>query len=304
MDAVVFGNVTLDIICLTVDEVPRYESLLFDHVAVMPGGCGSNVAIGLGTLGISTGLICCVGDDAPGRILKDYWEKAGIELGYIKQVKNRTTAVSIGLVDSDAQPRFIHTPGANALLNANDLNIPQLINDGVKFLHIGGYFVLPGLLDDRFPNMLGRARRNGIITSLDVVRSVKMSDPTRLWQCMPEVDIFLCNQIESTRLTGIEDIEKASGFLRNKGAKAIIIKLGSKGCWIEAQEFVGIIPAPDVTAIDTTGAGDAFAAGMIAAIVRGKNLKDACLEGNQAGAQMVTAIGAVGGWINQQNQYN
>lgn len=301
MDVVVFGNVTLDIICLTIDDVPRYESLLFENVAVMPGGCGSNVAIGLGTLGISTGLICCVGDDAPGRILKDYWTQAGIELDYVRTVDQRTTAVSIGLVDSDAQPRFIHTPGANALLSANDLDISLLLNKGVQILHIGGYFVLPGVCDDRFPKLLAEARLHGIITTLDVVRSARMADPTMLWPCMPNLDIFLCNQIESTRLSGQNEIVGASKFLRDKGAKAVIIKLGSQGCWVDADEFSGIIPAPKVEAIDTTGAGDAFAAGMIAALVKGKNLKEACLEGNQAGAQMVTSIGAVGSWVNKQS---
>jgi sugar/nucleoside kinase (ribokinase family) len=302
MDAVVFGNVTLDIICLTVNDVPRYESLLFDQVAVMPGGCGSNVAFGLGTLGISTALICCIGDDAPGRILKDFWAKAGINLEFVKQIKNQTTAVSIGLIDSDAQPRFVHTPGANAFLNADDLDISLLIKEKVKFLHIGGFFVLPGVSHERLPKLLAIARQNGIVTTLDVVRSVRMNDPTPLWPCMPNLDIFLCNQIESARLSGNEDLEKASSFLRNKGVKAVIVKLGSKGCWVDSEEFTGIIPAPNTTAIDTTGAGDAFAAGMIAALVRGKNLKEACSEGNQAGAQMVTKIGAIGGWLNQDNQ--
>lgn len=297
MDVVVFGNVTLDIICLTVNDVPRYESLLFDKVAVMPGGCGSNVAIGLGTLGISTALICCIGDDASGRILKDYWKNAGIDLGFVKQISNCTTAVSIGLVDSDAQPRFIHTPGANAYLTEDDLNISLLIETGTRILHIGGYFVLPGVAGDRFPKLLELARENGIITTLDVVRSARMSDPSLLWPCMPGVDIFLCNQIESERLSGFADIEKASGFLRKKGAKSVVIKLGEKGCWIDSDEYEGIIAAPKVEVVDTTGAGDAFAAGMIAALVKGKNLKDACLEGNKAGAKMVTKIGAVGGWI-------
>jgi len=297
MDVVVFGNVTLDVICLTVNDVPRYESLLFENVAVMPGGCGSNVAIGLGALGISTGLICCIGDDAPGRILKDYWQRFGVELDYVRTVVDRTTAVSIGLVDSEAQPRFIHTPGANALLTAENLNIPMLIKKGVKILHIGGFFVLPGLCDNRFPILLGEARKQGIITTLDVVRSVRMADPTLLWPCMPNLDIFLCNRIESARLTGKNEYEEAAKLLREKGAKTVIVKLGAEGCWVDSNEFVGVIPTSGVEVVDTTGAGDAFAAGLIAALVKGKNLKEACHEGNQAGAQMVTSIGAIGGWV-------
>lgn len=299
MDAVVFGNVTLDVICLTVDDVPRHESLLFDQVAVMPGGCGSNVAVGLGTLGISTALVCCIGDDAPGRIIKEYWQKAGIDLSFVKHILNKSTAVSIGLVDSNAQPRFIHTPGANALLTSDDLNISKYIDFGIRLLHIGGFFVLPGIVDDQFPRKLAEARKNGIITTLDVVRSVRMSNPSLLWPCMPELDIFLCNQAEAGKLTGHENIEEASIYLRKKGAAAVIIKLGENGCWVDSDEFIGIIPTPKVEVVDTTGAGDAFAAGLIAALVKGKKLKEACEEGNKAGARMVTKIGAIGGWLNQ-----
>jgi sugar/nucleoside kinase (ribokinase family) len=297
LDAVVFGNITLDVICKTVDDVPRHESLVFDQVAVMPGGCGSNVAIGLSALGVSTALVACMGSDDAAGLVRKFWERFNIDLRYVRVVEGQTTGTSVGLVDSDAQPRFIHTSGANRYLTSDALDLPALAAEGARALHIAGYFVLPGIQDGAFPQALARAQKLGLITSLDVVRSKRMDDPAALWPCLPFLEIFLCNAHEAWRLTGEEDPMQAGRLLCARGARAAIIKLGRDGCWLETAHHSGRIDAPAVEILDTTGAGDAFAAGLIHAILQGQNLPDACRAGNAAGARMVGSLGAIGGWI-------
>jgi sugar/nucleoside kinase (ribokinase family) len=76
LDALVFGNVTLDVICYPVNEVPRTESIAFDDVMVSPGGCGSNTAIGLAALGVPTGIVGRTGDDDAADLLFRYWTPA------------------------------------------------------------------------------------------------------------------------------------------------------------------------------------------------------------------------------------
>ena len=71
MEAVVMGNVTIDVLCFWIDEVPRYESIAFERSVVSPGGCGSNVAIGLCALGISAALIGRIGVDPAANLVKD-----------------------------------------------------------------------------------------------------------------------------------------------------------------------------------------------------------------------------------------
>ncbi len=82
--AVVFGNVTLDVICYPVDDVPRHESLAFEQSTISPGGCASNVAIGLASLGIPTGLIASTGQDDPGDLLESYWQRTGVDTRFVK----------------------------------------------------------------------------------------------------------------------------------------------------------------------------------------------------------------------------
>jgi ribokinase len=297
VDAVVFGNVTLDVICKTVDEVPRHESLAFDQVAVMPGGCGSNVAVGLCALDVPTALVACIGSDDAAELVRGFWNRFGLDQRFVHVVAGQPTGTSIGLVDSEAQPRFIHTPGANAFLNVDALDLSALTEEGARALHIAGYFVLPGILDGRLPATLADAQQHGMFTSLDVVRSKRMQDPSSLWPSFPYLDLFLCNAHEAWRLTGEEQPEQAGRYLRQRGAQSVIVKLGRDGCWLESPAFSGRIKAPQVEVMDTTGAGDAFAAGLIQALLQGYKIEDACWSANQAGAQIVGTLGAVGGWL-------
>lgn len=302
MKAAVFGNVTLDVICKTVDDVPRHASLSFEQVKVSPGGCASNVALGLAGLGIETALIAHCGDDDAAFLDYRYWARAGLDLRYVQRIPGKPTGTSIGLVDSDAQPRFIHTSGANATLTVDDLKPEELAQWGAGVLHIAGFFVLPGLLDGRLPGALAEARRLGLFTSLDVVRSPRMQHPEALWPCLPHLDLFQCNAAEAQIITGRDHVEDAAAHLRSLGSRAVVVKAGERGCWLDCdasldgaarKEWIPALPVENV--VDTTGAGDAFAAGLLASWLEARDLFRACQAGHRAAAQIVQVLGAVTG---------
>jgi len=296
MEVVVVGNVTLDIICQTVNEVPRYDSIAFDHVAVTPGGCGSNVALGLSASGIQPALVACCGTDNAASLIEKYWSDVGINLDFLERVPDVHTGTSVGLVDSDFQPRFIHTTGANANLSPDKLDIPSYVDLGARLVHIAGYFVLPGLLDVALAGKLEEANCSGMLTSLDIVRSPRMDTPDVLWPCLTHLDIFMCNEHEGWRITGHRDPHSIAGELRARGGSTIIIKLGKEGCWVENENHAELIPGLQVDVVDTTGAGDAFAAGFIAALMSGSDVRDACQAGNAAGARIAGSLGTLAGW--------
>jgi sugar/nucleoside kinase (ribokinase family) len=299
MDALVFGNVTLDVICYPVNEVPRYESIAFEEVKVSPGGCGSNTAIGLAAMGISTGLVGRTGNDDAAELLFRYWERFGLDTRFVRRDPNISTATSVGLVDSNYQPRFVHTPGANAGVTAAVIDPPTMAATGAKFFHIAGFFVLVNLFQG-LGNQLRVLQNLGIHTSLDVVFNVRMDDPKlqrALWEALPYLDYFMANHHEAYRLTGEQETIKAAKILRSRGAKNVIIKLGAEGCYVFSNEFTGIISGKDVEVVDTTGAGDAFAAGFIAALSNGADLNTACDAGNHAGAKVCTRLGAITAWV-------
>jgi sugar/nucleoside kinase (ribokinase family) len=302
MDAVIFGNVTLDIICYPVNDVPRHESISFDDVTISPGGCASNTAIGLAALGVPTTIVARTGNDEAAEMLFNYWERVGLDHRFVQRVRGNATGTSIGLVDDNFQPRFVHSPGTNSSLSAELIDPPEYAAMEVKHFHIAGFFVLPNLFN-QLAEKLAEIRNFGITTSLDVVFNVRMDDPKlqkTLWEVLPHLDYFTANAYEVFRLTGEEDYKKAADVLLTRGAHNIIIKLGERGCYILSPTFSGIIPGIVVEVVDTTGAGDAFTAGFISALVSGREIDDACRMGNQAGAKICTKLGAIAAWFDEK----
>jgi sugar/nucleoside kinase (ribokinase family) len=299
MQAVVFGNATLDVLCFPVEDVPRRESIAFERGVVSPGGCGSNVAVGLSALGIDTALVARVGMDEAADLIELTWKKVGVDRRFVKRDLQSTTAISIGLIDHSMQPRFIHMPGANAKLNVNDVDISLIANEGARSFHIGGYFVLPGIINHGLEKLLASAQHRGILTSLDVVQSPRMDHPEHLWPCLPHLDIFLCNADEAMRITGFKDPRLAARSLLDKGTKSVVVKLGSNGCWVENNRISVNIPAAKTQIVDTTGAGDAFASGLIAGLLKGSDLVNACRMANESGARIAGAFGTITAWLEE-----
>lgn len=290
----VFGNVTLDVICKTVDDVPRYDSISFQDAAVTPGGCASNVALGLARLGEDPLLVACLGNDQTADILDNAWKNQGVDARYVKRIPEQGTGVSVGLVDSDFQPRFIHTSGANAELTGEALAPAIFQEQEVDFMHVAGYFVLPGLLRPDFAEALARVQEADVFISLDVVRSPAMKKPEPLWKILPHLNLFMCNLQEAEILTGSSDPAEAASKFLEKGVPSVIIKLGAEGCWLaDGDEQVHIPGIPAERVVDTTGAGDAFAAGLMSALRQGMSLEKACQFGAEQGRLTTSFLGAV-----------
>jgi sugar/nucleoside kinase (ribokinase family) len=290
----VVGNVTLDIICKTVDEVPRFDSIAFQDAAVTPGGCASNVAIGLAQLGENPFLVACLGDDQAAEFLMDSWKEQGVDTRYINRIPGKGTGVSVGLVDSDFQPRFIHTSGANAEMKALTLNREIFQEQRIAFMHIAGYFVLPGFLEPGFAEKLAMIQKSGVFITLDVVRSPAMKSPEFLKSVLPHLNVFMCNHQEAEIISGIADPTRAARTFQEWGASAVIIKLGAAGCFLAAPDKEIQIPGIQVeSVVDTTGAGDAFAAGLLSGLKKGLGLAEACQVGVQQGAKTTGYLGAV-----------
>lgn len=169
-------------------------------------------------------------------------------------------------------------------------------------LHISGFFILPGLQNGDLSPVLEQAQGYKIFTSLDVVESPGMKDPAILWPCLPYLDLLFCNVKEAWLLTGERKVARATQVLRQRGVKAVVIKLGKMGCWLETEAGSERLPGQPAVVVDTTGAGDAFDAGVLAALLRGAGWQAACQTGNAAGRRMVGILGAVEGWQERANK--
>ncbi len=293
------GSLVADLIAYPLRSLPGPgQQVLVDSISLHTGGCASNVATALARLGIPVAIIAKAGVDPLGDFVVQALADAGVDVRGVRRVTTAGTSTNLALVDRDGERRFVHTIGANAALGPQDVDAALL--RGASILYVGGALVLPGLDGPPLAGVLRDARAAGVVTLLDIIW-----DDTGRWMealapSMPYVDYFLPNLLEGRALTGQEAPEDVARSLVAAGAGTVILKLGAEGCLVvDRRGELWRVPARPATVVDATGAGDCFAAGLIAGLWHGWSLRDAVRLGHAVGAACVAAVGAttgVGSW--------
>lgn len=289
-DVVCLGILVADVIARPVPAVPPRGALaLVGELSLHGGGCALNTASALVRLGVSAAACGKVGGDPFGDFLLGLLDERGIDRRGVLRDAEAATSATVVLVDEEGERTFLHLPGANGRLRAEELD-PELLYAG-RALHLAGALVLEELDGEPAAAILAEARSRGLVTSLDTVW-----DASGRWQrvlpSLPHVDLLTASLAEAEAISGQRGPGAAADWLRSRGAAAVAVKLGADGCYVSG---VGHVPAPAVTAVDGTGAGDAFAAGLLYGVLAGWLLGRSAALANAAGALATTAVGAVEG---------
>jgi sugar/nucleoside kinase (ribokinase family) len=293
MDVVCLGILVADAIARPVVDLPERGSLgLVDEISLHGGGCALNTASALVRLGVSAGAAGKVGEDALGAFLLELLDQRGVDPSGVVVDSTVATSASIVLVDSSGERTFLHLPGASASLRAEELD-PAFLFSG-RSLHLAGALVLEKLDGEPGARLLAEARSRGLVTSLDTVW-----DATGRWQrvlpALPHVDLFAPSLSEGRAITGQEEPAAVASWLRERGVGEVVLKCGDSGCYASGEGFEGALEALPVTAVDGTGAGDAFVAGLLYGRLAGWTLERSAVFANAVGALATTAVGAVEG---------
>jgi sugar/nucleoside kinase (ribokinase family) len=293
IDVVCLGIVVADTIARPVDELPAHGTLgLVNEVSLCGGGCALNTATGLVRLGRNVMLAGKVGADAPGDFLRGLAQKRGIDTSGLLQDAGVATAASVVLVDATGERTFLHSPGASRRLSSNVF--PEELLFGTRILHLAGALVMPALDGAPMAALLSRAQQRGVITSLDTA-----FDATGTWSrvepCLPHLDLFSASVAEAQAISGHDDPRAMSAWFRERGVGDVTIKLGPDGCYASGDGFEGHVGPFAVEAMDGTGAGDAYLAGLLHGRLAGWPLDKAARFANAAGALATTATGATEG---------
>jgi sugar/nucleoside kinase (ribokinase family) len=292
-DVVCLGILVADAIARPVDGLPaRGELALVDELSLHGGGCALNAASVLVRLGLTAAVVGKVGADPLGDFLLRLLDERGVDRRGVVRDPNEPTSATVVLVDSAGERTFLHLPGANGRLRSDELDEDLLYAGGV--LHVAGALVMSELDGDPTAAVLEEAKARGLTTSLDTVW-----DATGRWEralpSLPHLDLFVPSLAEGRAISGQRKPESVAAWLRERGVGAVAVKLGADGCFISSDEFAGFVAAPEVTAVDATGAGDAFAAGLLYGHVAGWPIERSAALANAAGALATTAVGAVEG---------
>jgi sugar/nucleoside kinase (ribokinase family) len=264
-----------------------------ETIAIKNGGDAMNTAVALAKLGNRVSFAGRVGCDAMGSYLRGVMEGLSIDASGLTEDSVTSTSTCLALVNRAAERAFFYYGGANDRFTAAD--VPQRLLTGASVVHVGGTFLLPGFDGDGAAELFMAAHRQGCITSMDVTFDASGRWMDIIRPCLGHIDIFMPSINEASRITGTDDLAGIALVLKAAGVKNVIVKLGAKGCYVNAggEEFVA--PAYDVPVVDTTGAGDCFAAGFLTGLVKNLPYRQCAAIGCAAAADCVGALGATDG---------
>lgn len=292
VDVACLGILVADVVVQQVDELPPAGSLaLVGDVELHGGGCALNVASAAVRLGLRASVLGKVGDDALGEHLVRLLDERGVETDGVLRDAGAATAASIVLVDSHGERTFLHAPGANASLAEDELDLDAL--HGARCLHAGGAGLLDRLDGEPLARILAGARERGLVTSLDTAW-----DASGRWErvvpSLAHADMVCPSLGEARAVSGEHDVRDVAAWFRARGPEWVALTMGPEGCYASGPGFEGPVQAPHVEVVDTTGAGDAFAAGLIHAWLAGWECERAMRFACATGARATTTVGASG----------
>lgn len=288
-DVTCVGLLVADIIVRPVDTWPQPGRLaVVDRIEVHSGGLAHTTGVTLAKLGVPTAVVGCVGRDLFGSFLQEVLRAHRIEV-HVRQDGTAPTSATIVTVSGAGERSFMHLPGANASLRPQD--VPDALLARTRVLHLGGYFLLPGLEGAPAAALLQRARAAGCRTSVDTAWDAHGRWMTALAPCLPHLDILFGNLDELAHVAGAEDPARIAASLRERGPRIVAVKMGERGAYVDGPGWRGTVPAFSVDVVDTTGAGDAFCAGFLAGWLAGWDLPRVTRIANAVGAMCVTTLG-------------
>lgn len=282
----VVGELNVDIVLSGLDSPPTFGSeVLAQGMQMVLGSASAIFASGVARLGHSVGFIGKIGDDDFGRFCRDALLNAGISTDGLL-LSPRPTGATIVLSARDDRALVTHL-GAIADLAYDDL--PPDLFRGFRHLHLTSYF-LQERLRPAFPRLIREAKAAGLTVSFD-----PNSDPSQMWS--PEIwdvlraaDVVFMNESEAHALTGMANTVDVLSVLAERTACAVV-KQGSAGATVVRDTERMHVDAFRMNAVDTTGAGDSFAAGFVHGVLTKRTLRECLLLANAVGALSTTGVG-------------
>ncbi len=289
------GVVVADVFVPPLTRLPEPGELVAtEDFVVETGGCAANAGVALARLGVRSTVVAKVGDDLFGDFVQHELSAAGVDVSGIGRTTDLGTSKTVIVPVSGEDRRYIHTFGANAALCAADIAAATVTAPDV--LYVGGFLALPSLRQDELAAQLRRVRQSGTRVVLDVIApSGRALSPDDVAGVLPQVDYFVPNDDEAAALTGVQDPRAQAERLLELGAGTVIVTLGERGVVAGSADGVIELPAPRVEVVEPSGAGDAFAAGLVYGLLEGWAFPR-CLEfAGMLGASACTRLGCTAG---------
>jgi len=294
-DIACLGIMVADAIGRPIDTIPEKARLqLFDQMELHTGGCAINTGIAMAKLGNDVTVIGKVGADGFGDFIVNEIEKSGASAAGVVRAADTSTAFTFIMVSSDGERRFLHTMGANATFDIDDVDMAIVAQS--KMLHVAGSYLMSTFDGEQTTEVLRRAKEADVTTSLDTAYNDRTEDWLGMMKpSLPYLDIFVPSIEEAEQISGCDTAEDMALFFRDNGVKIAGVKMGREGCYVLSDDGEVRFPIYEVETIDSSGAGDSWYAGFLTGLLKGWCVERAAKFGNATAAHCVQAIGCTAG---------
>jgi sugar/nucleoside kinase (ribokinase family) len=268
------------------------------------GGAPMNTLVGAARLGLSTGAVTAVGEDPFGQFLIEELKKNRVDTSHVSVKKGaRTTMAFVANEPRTGERTFIfyRSPWvrgtADSMLSPEDIDLNYISNSSI--LHVSGFALSQNPSRRTILDTVKHARKMGVKVSFDPTLRVDVwnSEKTirRIYgQMLKLSDVATFSREEAEFIFGTDNPEKAAETALKYGVNVVGIKLGKDGALLETKLGKPLyVPAFHVEAVDTTGAGDGWNAGLLTGLLKGWDLKTCVTVANAVGALVVTKRGAI-----------
>jgi ribokinase len=294
---VVIGSSNVDLI-MKMDRLPKRGETVTNALFLQTfGGKGANQAVAAAMAMASSTkpsdtdsavyFVNCVGDDSYGKQVTENLRCAGVNVDHVFSQKDTATGTALIMIGGEGENYLGVAPGANYCLTRTQIDQARDLIASADLVMLQ-FEIQTDTLKYAFDTACQMGKP--IIFNL---APPQMLEDEYIAQC----EVFIANETEAEFICGFpvdspSQVVKAAGAIQAKGAKAVIITLGSAGAYVAAPHLQKTVPAFKVKAVDTTAAGDVFCGALAAAWVEGRSLLEAVRFANAAAAICVTRMGA------------
>lgn len=283
----VFGSFVVDLMARAPHLPVPGETVRGSLFRQGAGGKGFNQGVAARKAGADVAMITKLGRDSLAQVALQVMEEIGLSKEHLFYHEEIPTGTALIFVDENSsQNEIIIVPGACSTITEADI---ASVEETIKS---SDYLLLQlEVNQDANERVAKLAKEHGVRVILNTAPYQPMSD-----EFLNGAFLVTPNEVEAEEMTGIairdlESADRAAQILLDKGVENVLITLGGRGVYLRTAEGSEIIPAYRVAALDTTGAGDAFNGGLLAALSEGKSLKEACRFANALAALSVQRLG-------------
>lgn len=286
-DAVGFGALNVDrLFKVNRIALAEEESIIIDYTEAC-GGSAANTMVALARLGCKVSFIGKVAHDREGKMLLKDFRMEGVDATGVVPAKHGRSGTVVGFVDQKGGRALYIDSGVNDQIELGELDTGHVFQS--RFLHLTSFVGEKSLQTQK---QLLQMLPENVLVSFDPGVLYARRGLNELEPVINRAFVVMPNAVELELLTGKTDYRRGADILLARGVSVVAIKLGAEGCYVTDGRESRLMEAHKTEVVDTTGAGDAFCAGFLYGLIKGKKIFDCGKIGNFVASKCIAKVGA------------